>query len=190
MKEGNTKVSIRTVDTDAVVLAVTSAQRLTAEVWIAFGTGKCFRFIAAHEIARALGPDRCMALPMFHAFTGCDTVSFFRGRGKRTTCDTWKAYDDVTPALCSLATTPESVESFIKPMERFVILLYDCTSNLECGNQAQMQLFTQKGRSIEGIPPTKAALIQHTKWATYQAGYCWGQVMIAAAELPSPSDWG
>ena len=42
VKEGNTKVSIRTVDTDAVVLAVTvtSAQRLNnAEVWMAFGTG-------------------------------------------------------------------------------------------------------------------------------------------------------
>ena len=98
---------------------------------------------------------------------------------------TWKAYDDLTPALCSLATTPESVESFIKPMERFVILLYDRTSNLERVNQAQMQLFTQKGRSIEGIP-----LIQHTKQATYEAGYCWGQVMIAAPELPSPNDWG
>ena len=50
------------------VLAVTSAQRLNnAEVWIAFGTGKCFCFIAAHEIARALEPDRCLALPMFHA---------------------------------------------------------------------------------------------------------------------------
>ena len=45
-----------------------------------------------------------------------------------------------------------------------------------------MQLFTQKGRSIEGIPPTKAALIQHTKRATYQAGYCWGQVMIAPGQ--------
>ena len=107
MKERNTNVSIRTVDTDVVVLAVTSAQRLNnAEVWIAFGTEKCFRLIAAHEIARALGPDRCMALPMFHVFTGCDTVSFFGGRGKRTAWGTWKAYDDVTSALCSLATTP------------------------------------------------------------------------------------
>ena len=44
VKEGNTKVSIRTVDTDVVVLAVTSAQCLNnAEVWIAFGTGGCFR---------------------------------------------------------------------------------------------------------------------------------------------------
>ena len=178
VKEGNTKVSLRTVDTDVGVLAVTSAQRLNnAEVWIAFGTGKCFHFIAAHEIVGALGPDRCMALPMFHAFTGCDTVSFFGGRGKRTAWDTWKAYDDVTPALCSLATIPESVESFIKPLERFVILLYERTRNLECVNQARMQLFTQKGKSMDGIPPTKAALMQHTNRVTYQAGYCWGQVM-------------
>ena len=91
---------------------------------------------------------------------------------------------------CSLATTPESVESFIyKPLELFVILLYDRTSNLDCVNRARMQLCTQKGRSVKGIPPTKAALIQHTKPATYnyQAGYYWGQVMIAAPELSSPS---
>ena len=88
-----------------------------------------------------------MALQMFHAFRGCDTVSFFGGRGKRTAWDTWKAYDDVTPALCSLATTPESVESLIKLLEQFVILLYDRTSNLECVNQARMQIFTQKGSS-------------------------------------------
>lgn len=191
MKEGKTKVSIRTVDTDVVVLAVSSAKRLSnTEVCIAFGTGKSFRFIAAHEIARALGPDRCKALPVFHAFTGCDTVSFFGGRGKRTAWDTWKAYDDVTPAFCFFAATPESVESVIKPLERFVILLYDRTSTLDCVNQARKQLFTQKGRSIEGLPPTKAALILHTKRVAYQAGYCWSQVMIAAPELPPPSDWG
>ena len=71
-----------------------------------------------------------------------------------------------------------------------MVLLYDRTSNFECVNQARKQLFTQKGRSIEGIPPSKAALIQHTKRATYQAGYRWGHVMIEAPELPSPSDWG
>ncbi len=78
-------MSIRTVDTDVVVLAVASAQRLNIpELWIAFGAGKHFRFLACHEIARTLGPDRCIALPMFHALTGCDTVSCFSGRGKKT----------------------------------------------------------------------------------------------------------
>jgi len=105
VKQGNTKVTIRTVDTDVVVLAVTSAQRLDIpELWVAFGTGKNFRLLTAHTIAKVLGPDRCVALPMSHAFTGCDTVSFFGGFGKKTAWDIWKAFDKVTPAslLCVL----------------------------------------------------------------------------------------
>ena len=35
----------------------------------------------------------------------------------------------------------------------------------------------------EGPPPTQAALIQHIKRSTYQAGHCWSQRMIP--ELPS-----
>ena len=58
VKEGYTKVTIRTVDTDVVVLAVASAQRhKSTEVWVA---------------------DRCIALPVFHAFTGCDSLVFWR----------------------------------------------------------------------------------------------------------------
>ena len=84
VRHGYSNASIRTVDTDVVVLAITSVNRLNlSEPWVAFGTGKSFRFIAAHEIANTLGPDRCEALPMFHAFTGYDTVSCFGGRGKK-----------------------------------------------------------------------------------------------------------
>ena len=55
-----------------LVLAVTAAQCLDiTELWVAFGAGKSFRYLAAHEMAKALGSDRCTALPMLHAFTGC-----------------------------------------------------------------------------------------------------------------------
>ncbi len=193
VRQGHNKVSIRTVDTDVVVLAVTSAQRLDiSELWVAFGAGKSFRFLAAHEIARALGPDRCVALPMFHAFTGCDTVSSFGGRGKKTAWDTWNAYGDVTPAFCALVAGPssQSIEEWMGPLERFVVLLYDRTSSQECVNGARKQLFTQKGRAIDGLPPTQDALIQHIKRAAYQADHCWAQMMVAAPELPPPSEWG
>ena len=193
VRHGHNIVSIRTVDTDVVVLAITSAQRLNiAELWVAFGVGKNFRFIAAHEIANALGPDRCVALPMFHAFTGCDTVSFFGDRGKKTAWDTWKAYKDVTPAFCALVARPatQTIKECLGTLERFVVLLYDRTSSQECVNEARKQLFTQKGRAIEGLPSTQDALFQHIKRATYQAGHCWAQMMIAAPELPSPSEWG
>ena len=53
--QGHSKVSICTVDTD---VAITAPQRLNiGELWIAFEVGKNFRFLAAHEIARGLGPD-------------------------------------------------------------------------------------------------------------------------------------
>ena len=42
------------------------------------------RFLAAHEMAVALGPNKCRGLPFFHAFTGCDNVSCFGGKGKTT----------------------------------------------------------------------------------------------------------
>ena len=76
--QGHSKLSIRTVATDVVVLAITAAQRLNiSELWVSFGVGKNFRHLAAHEIARALiSPNRCVALPMFHAFTGCDRTAW------------------------------------------------------------------------------------------------------------------
>ena len=193
VKQGYTKVSVRTVDTDVVVLAVMAAQRLDIdELWVAFATGRSFRFIAAHEIAETLGPDKCQALPFFHAFTGCDTVSCFGGRGKKTAWETWKSDGGVTAAFCALSATPNptTIDACIGPLERFGVLLYDRTSSLEQVNDVRKQLFTQNGRAIDALPPTRGALIEHAKRAAYQAGYCWGQMMVAAPELPSPSEWG
>ena len=76
----------QTVDTDVVVLVVAAAQGLKAgdELQLASGTGKCLRYLAAHEISAAHGPEKARALPVFHALTGCDTVSSFAGQGKKT----------------------------------------------------------------------------------------------------------
>ena len=193
VNQGFTKVSIRTVDTDVVVLAVTAAEQLNMdELWVAFGSGKAFRFIAAHEIAQTLGPDKCRGLPAFHAFTGCDTVSCFGGRSKKTAWETWKVYDEVTATFCALSATPNPsiVDDSLNTLERFVVLLYDRTSSHEHVNDARKQLFTQKQRAMDALPPTREALRQHIRRTAYQAGYCWGQMMVPAADLPSPSEWG
>ena len=99
VKHGYTKVSIRTVDTDVVVLAVTTAHRLNIdELWVAFVIGRSFRFLAAQEIAKTRGPNKCQALPFLQAFIGCDTVSCFGCRCKKTAWETWKSDDGVTAA--------------------------------------------------------------------------------------------
>ena len=79
---GYRKILIRTVDTDVLVLAVARVQDLSVdEIWMAFGTGKHFRYLPVHSIAEKLGPQRSRALPMFHSVTECDTVSFFFREG-------------------------------------------------------------------------------------------------------------
>ena len=81
VNQGYTHVSIRTVGT----LAVAAAERLRIDqLWVAFGTGKSCRFLAAHEMEQALGPDKCRGLPPFHTFTASDAVSSFGGRSQKT----------------------------------------------------------------------------------------------------------
>lgn len=74
-------------------------------------------------------------------------------------------------------------------IERFVILIYDRTSEAETTIEARKQLFTQKSRAIENIPPTKAALLEHLKRACYQA-FTWYEGLVKAPNLPDPSQWG
>ena len=189
-KQGYTTVSIRTVDTDVIVLAVAAAERFSIdELWVAFGTGKSFRFLAVHDMAQALGPDTCRGLPAFHAFTGCDTVSSFGGRSKNTAWETWKVCGEVTATFSTLP-TPSIVDDSLDTLEPFVVLLCDRTSNDEPVNDARKQLFAQKGRGIDTLPPTREAVRQHIRRTVYQADYCWGQMMVAAAVLSSPSEWG
>ena len=47
-----------------------------------------------------------------------------------------------------------------------------------------------RGRSVENIPPTQGALIQHVYRAAFQVGYIWGQALVPQQQLPSPSNWG
>jgi hypothetical protein len=51
-------------------------------LWMTFGKGKDLRWIPIHDTVRSLGP-RSKALPLCHAFTCCDTVSEFVGKGQR-----------------------------------------------------------------------------------------------------------
>ena len=83
VKQGQKKILIQTADTDVVVIATSVVEKIKVEeLWVAFGTGKHFRYIAANAIAPSLGADQSRALPAFHAVTDCDTVSFFGWKGK------------------------------------------------------------------------------------------------------------
>ena len=190
-RKGACKILIRTVDTDVVVLAIAHFFSIQAEeVWIAFSTGKKFRYIPIHKIATGLGKRKSEALAFFHAFTGCDTTSYFANKGKLSAWKTWEVLPDITPCFHSLSINPDSITTEFHQLERFVAILYDRTNDSGSVNKVRKYLFAQKSREIENIPPTADALEEHAKRAVYQAGHVWGQSLVCQQELPSPASFG
>ena len=68
--------------------------------------------------------------------------------------------------------------------------MYDRSSSLTNINAVRLDMFARKQRSYESIPPTRAALTEHTKRATYQAGCIWSQATLCHMENDSPGEWG
>ena len=96
-----------------VVLAVsifTSLQNLgLQQMWIAFGQGTNARWIPVHEIVIALGPQKTSGIRFFHSFTGCDIVSSFYGKGKKSAWHTWDVCGEVSDTFTKLSNLPKEV---------------------------------------------------------------------------------
>ena len=154
--KGHMRVGIRTVDTDVLILAVASFDKIKLdELWVIIDTGSNLQCIAVHELVATMDPRCCSSLPIFHALTGCDTVSAFSGRGKKTAWATWKAFPEVTDAFIELECMPSEVsEESMALLERFVVLMYDRTSDIMEVNEARKQLFAHKAERLRtSLPP-------------------------------------
>ena len=193
--EGSKSLIIKANDTDVVVIAVSvlpSLQKLGLEnMWIAFGQGASARWIPVHEVVSAVGPEKASGILYFHAFTGCDIVSAFRGKGKKSAWLTWNVCDEVSETFIKLSHCPTEVsDDDLQKLENFLVLMYDRSSAAAGVDEARLDLFARKQRSYDSIPPTRAALKEHAKHAAYQAGIIWGQATVSNPETSSLADWG
>ena len=72
-----------------------------SELWVEFGVGQNRKYLPIHKIAYSLGEETRRVLPMWFTLTGCDTVSIFSGRDKKTAWKVWKVF-------------PEVIETFVR----------------------------------------------------------------------------
>ena len=186
---------VRTVDTDVVVILIGKffhfkTLNSAANIWVAFGSGKNFSFWHVNTICHNLGRQKSQALPFFHSFTGCDTTSSFFRKGRKLAWEAWNSFPEVTGAFVFDPFTPIEAESpnFIL-LQRFTILLYNKHSSAELVNEARQELFCRENKSMENIPPTSNALLQHIKRAAYQASI-WVSSDQSEQRRPSPKSWG
>jgi len=158
-------------------------------MWIACGQGASARWIPVHEIVSAVGPQKASGILYFHTFTGCDVVSAFHGKGKKSAWLTWDVCGEVTETFTKLSHCPTEVSDDLQKLEKFVVLMYDRASAATGVDEARLDLFARKQRSYDAVPPTSAALIKHAKRAAYQVGIIWAQATIPNPEISSPADW-
>ena len=95
---------------------------------------------------------------------------------------------EATDAFIKLSKYPvEITTSCFSTLERCVVLLYDRTSSLHNVNEARKYLFIKKSHLLEGIPQSKAALLQNARRAVYQGGHIFRQSMVLLTVVPDPT---
>ena len=115
------------------------------------------------------------------------------GRGRKTAWQAWEQFPEVTSVFKRLSNPDVGVavvENEMAILEEFTVSLYSKKLETKCVNEARELLFSQGKRSIENLPPTKNALVQHALRSAYQAGIIWGQSLNPLPDLPSPSLFG
>ena len=136
-----------------------------------------------------LGEECWRALLFWFCFTGCDTVSQFCGRGKKTAWDVWRSYPKVTDTFVRLSGLYEIERNDKNHLETFLCLLYDRTTSLAKVNDCRRSLFVKKGRLIDICQATSNCLDQHTKRARYQANI-WINCLCINQLKAKATEWG
>ena len=101
---------IKASDTDILVIALSifpSPQDLgVQQLWVAVGHDVSLRWIGVHDLYHVIGLIKTKGILFFHAFTGCDTVSAFHNKGKKTAWQTWDIFPEASLIFSKLSQYP------------------------------------------------------------------------------------
>ena len=140
--QGHQVPLVHTVDSDVVILAIHWFASLgLSELWVCLGSGKKICDIPIHTLPAQLEPPRCLALPLFHAVTGCDTVSHFLGCDKKTAWSAWQSTPELTDTLVALTNNPQELSlqsQHMQTVECFVVVMYSKGCGLAKVNKARL----------------------------------------------------
>ena len=79
-----------------------------------------------HDLCCSLA-EKGRGILFFHAFAGCDVVSAFRGKGKKSAWQTWDVCEEASDVFSKLSQYPPVVDDddSLETLEKFVVMMYD-----------------------------------------------------------------
>lgn len=189
-KAGYQCLTIVADDTDVLVLATAFASDIQCQMYQKRGTRARTKYTDITKLAHVLGENNCRALIGLHAFTGCDSVSAFAGRGKVAALKAMKL-PQFSAVLQDLGNQWNLTMEQHRELEAFVCHLYQSKAGTRDVNDLRYKLFCAKKGETESwqLPPCAAALHQHSERANYQAGV-WKRCLESCPDIPSPAGHG
>ena len=127
------------------VLLIAFAKEIPASLYQKRGTSTRVRYMDIRKLRAVLGDKLSQALIAFHAFTGCDTVSAFAGRGKTGPLKQLKK-DEVAIDTFAIDTTA---------MDGFTCRMYAASLKTCKVNILRHEMFLSKSGEIDSstLPP-------------------------------------
>ena len=189
------KILIQANDTDVIILGLRAfalKDDIMEELWITYSTGSKFCYVAIHQVVQSIGKPRAMAMPAYHAFTGCDTTSTFFGRGKKTTHAIWMKYLVFDSAFLEMSSDnlgEKDLQRLFITLQKFVCLLYGSEKDALV-DDARRNLLINNGKDFDDMPPSSDALYQHFLRACLQSAHIWSKLFQAVFNDGLLLGWG
>ncbi|XP_070581399.1 uncharacterized protein [Ptychodera flava] len=180
-------IVIRSPDTDVFMLAVSCAHQLQGQL-ILHQTSTNGQIIHINKVVEALGDRTAEALVGLHVFSGCDSVSAFKGKGKKKMANMLLANDSYTSTFQQLEAVWILSDELFTQIESFVCDVY---GKIRCSdvNEARYNCFRLGSQNDGALPPNRDSLKLHTQRANYQTAI-YRRCLQAKMDAPSPHGHG
>ena len=184
-------IVIISVDTDVRVLCLYLAKDIPLIIFQKCGTDARTQFLNITNLARDLGEDMCGALVGLHAFTGCDSISAFAGKGKLSALKLVIKNKDYQDLFKCVGQEWKLSEDVLRKIQAFTCVWYGAKDDTVLVNEYRYKLFCAKKGEVESfqLPPCLDTLAKHTSRVCYQAAI-WRRSLQQSQEVPSPVGMG
>ena len=112
-------------------------------------------WLSVHAYTKILREEIWKTVLFWYAFVGCDAVSQFLGKGKKTAWNTWGRFLETTETFIRLLCVSTLSESNIKIKENLVVLMYEASCTHTWVNGCRKYLFSKLNHNIDQCPPTR-----------------------------------
>lgn len=192
-KKGMKRIIIRASDTDITVVAIYKYPKLAN-----LGLEELFiktpgYFIPIHRISQVVTANQASSLPLMHALSGCDTSSFFFGKGKSTFWSASKqniesqAADICADLEVQNAITDGIVNTVVEMGTKLIKEVYQ-SGDFPDLNSLRVHLYARKA-DLKLPPPTEDTFRLHVLRALLQT-FIWVKADQPIVVIPDPFKFG